>query len=413
VALAGGKVQKYYDNVKLVYEIESRVRDLKRATAPEEETAPKPKPQKQNRSERPRGNEHWNYSLENNRMQWAAVQGVVRREKGIWLNCAKHPEVAAAAYCRTCGRALCEACKRDVRGAIYCEDCLASRVQNPATASGLRASGPNPVLAGLLSLMPFGVAQAYLGQYARGLVYLLVFIGLIWGADNAGPFDFVFGLGIAAFIFFQLFDAVRSARCLQMGQPAPDPFGLDNLLGNAGRPEPAAVSTPPSSGAEVNAVPNTPAEPLQAESHEGRIPVGAFVLICLGVIFLLGNMGMFHFWWLHRLWPVLLIAIGVWMLIPRWDEIASGSARGRRQLMGPAILLVLGTTFLLDQMGHISFGRTWPMVLIVIGLVLFWQRTAPTATRPPMPPSTPSMPPEPPQLGSGATPESDSEQQRR
>jgi hypothetical protein len=137
------------------------------------------------------------------------------------------------------------------------------------------------------------------------------------------------------------------------------------------------------------------------------------VLICLGVIFLLGNMGMFHFWWLHRLWPVLLIGIGVWMLIPRWDEIASGSARGRRQLMGPAILLVLGTTFLLDQMGHISFGRTWPMVLIVIGLVLFWQRTAPTATRLPMPPSTPSMPPEPPQLGSGATPESDSEQQRR
>lgn len=86
VALAGGKVQKYYDNVKLVYEIESRVRDLKRATAPEEETVPaKPKPQKQNRSGRPQGDGHWNNSLENNRLQWAAMQGVVRREKGIWL----------------------------------------------------------------------------------------------------------------------------------------------------------------------------------------------------------------------------------------------------------------------------------------------------------------------------------------
>lgn len=336
------------------------------------------------------------------------------------MNCAKHPEVAAAAYCRTCGRALCETCKRDVRGAIYCEDCLASRVQNPVAGPalvGARPSSPHPAVAGVLAgFFPVGVGQAYNGQYSRGLVYLLVFIGLIWGADHGGPFDFVFGLGIAAYYFFQLIDAVRSARQLQVGLPAPDPFGIDNLLGPGGRPQPWAAApetAAPASGIsqEVPAAPVAqPAEP--PEEGGSRIPTGALVLIVLGVIFLLGNMGMFHFWWLHRLWPVLLIAIGVWMLIPHWDEIASGSPRGRRQLMGPAILLVLGTTFLLDQMGHISFGRTWPMVLIVIGLVLFWQRTAPAATRPPMPPSS-NVPPEPPQLGSGATSDSDSEQQRR
>lgn len=38
------------------------------------------------------------------------------------MNCAIHPEVAGTAFCRTCGKSLCEECKRDVRGVIYCED---------------------------------------------------------------------------------------------------------------------------------------------------------------------------------------------------------------------------------------------------------------------------------------------------
>jgi len=45
------------------------------------------------------------------------------------MNCAVHPEKEAAAYCRTCGKALCEDCKRDVMGAIYCEPCIAARLR--------------------------------------------------------------------------------------------------------------------------------------------------------------------------------------------------------------------------------------------------------------------------------------------
>ncbi len=40
-------------------------------------------------------------------------------------------------------------------------------------------------------------------------------------------------------------------------------------------------------------------------------PMGAVILIGLGLIFLLDNFGlfpMFHFW---RLWPVLLVALGL------------------------------------------------------------------------------------------------------
>jgi len=48
--------------------------------------------------------------------------------------------------------------------------------------------------------------------------------------------------------------------------------------------------------------------------------------------------------------------------------------------MGPAVLITLGVLFLFDQL-HLSywmeFGRTWPALLIVIGLVSFLRHSAP------------------------------------
>ena len=37
------------------------------------------------------------------------------------MNCATHNNVAAVAYCRTCGKPLCANCVRDVRGTMFCE----------------------------------------------------------------------------------------------------------------------------------------------------------------------------------------------------------------------------------------------------------------------------------------------------
>jgi hypothetical protein len=48
--------------------------------------------------------------------------------------------------------------------------------------------------------------------------------------------------------------------------------------------------------------------------------------------------------------------------------------------MGPAVLITIGVLFLLDQMTHIhwmEFGRTWPALLIIIGLIMFLQHNAP------------------------------------
>jgi hypothetical protein len=58
-----------------------------------------------------------------------------------------------------------------------------------------------------------------------------------------------------------------------------------------------------------------------------------------------------------------------------------GCARCRAHgFMGPAILITIGVLFLIDQVTHVywmEFGRTWPALLIVIGLVMFLQHNAP------------------------------------
>jgi len=40
-----------------------------------------------------------------------------------------------------------------------------------------------------------------------------------------------------------------------------------------------------------------------------------------------------------------------------------------RAIRGPVMLVTLGTLFLIDHSGGVSFGRTWPVLLIVLGLL--------------------------------------------
>jgi TM2 domain-containing membrane protein YozV len=253
------------------------------------------------------------------------------------MNCAVHTDVPAAAYCRTCGKALCPACERDVRGVIYCEDCIAKRLQDtmPAattvgTASGAPAvnvppvvvvpNAPNPGLAGVLAgFFPFGVGQVYNGQYSKGLAHLLLFALLIWGMNQgSGGSDAFFAFCFAGFYFYQIIDAVRSARALQVGATPPDPFGLGKLFGGQAA-APAAATNPTSASATGTGSTGTVATgmptitPVQGGVRVGdtHVPTGAIVLIGLGLIFLLDNLGIFHWHWIGRLWPLILIALGL------------------------------------------------------------------------------------------------------
>ncbi|MGC2768703.1 MAG: DUF5668 domain-containing protein [Candidatus Acidiferrum sp.] len=74
-----------------------------------------------------------------------------------------------------------------------------------------------------------------------------------------------------------------------------------------------------------------------------------------------------------------------------------------RGMMGPAVLITLGVLFLLHQVrgGHFDFGNTWPVLLMVIGILLLASSLAPRDGHiepppplvPPPPPAPPAMPP--------------------
>jgi hypothetical protein len=67
-------------------------------------------------------------------------------------------------------------------------------------------------------------------------------------------------------------------------------------------------------------------------------------------------------------------------------------------LMGAAMLVTLGVLFLLSTMAHIRFHNTFPVILIVLGVMLFLRSSGSTAghispggaaTSLPAPPSAP------------------------
>ncbi len=59
-----------------------------------------------------------------------------------------------------------------------------------------------------------------------------------------------------------------------------------------------------------------------------------------------------------------------------------------RRLRGPAFLILVGITALLNQWGVLSFSRSWPLYLILAGVIGLAERAAIIAA-PPVPPAYP------------------------
>ena len=189
------------------------------------------------------------------------------------MKCANHPDRDAVAYCGLCGRPLCAECEREVHGMIYCETCLATRLQSPFLGS---SAGPSPGVGLALGFIP-GVGAIYNGQIVKAMIQVLIFGSLIALSNRVGsPVDTIFGLGAAAFYFYMVIDSYQTAKAKQLGQPTPEWFGLGDTKMSA--------------------------------------PIGAALLIGLGVLFLLDNFGIPVFHEVGRFWPVLLIVIGVLLL---------------------------------------------------------------------------------------------------
>ena len=213
------------------------------------------------------------------------------------MNCAVHTDVDAVGYCRNCGKAMCSTCVRPVRDVLYCEDCLATIMGIPA-ATPAALPGPlvpppgalpppvpsrptsSPGVAFVLGLFP-GLGAVYNGEYNKALIHIVVFIAMIFGlnTDIGDAAETVLGLLVAGFILYMAFDAMRVAKARNLGE--------------------------------------TPVDPL--ESWSKNRPVGPIILIALGVLFLLNNFNWFPFWRIQRLWPLVLIGVGILMFRNRLE----------------------------------------------------------------------------------------------
>jgi len=218
------------------------------------------------------------------------------------MNCLNHPEIPATAFCRTCGKPLCDACKRPAQGSVYCEEHVPAQAATPARPAAPVYSPPpaaepgvSPGLAFALGLVIPGVGAIYNGQYAKGLVHAVIF-GLlvsILSSGSAHGMEPLFGFLIAAWVFYMALEAYHTAQKRRAGEPVDEFSSLINL-----------------------------------HTRGSRFPAGAVVLIGLGVLLLLNTTDIIPLEKVLRYWPVLLILLGVYLLYVRLTGLGerSGSA---------------------------------------------------------------------------------------
>ena len=223
------------------------------------------------------------------------------------MNCQNHPDVPAAAYCRTCGKAVCENCRREAYGTVFCEEHAPVPASAQPPNSGSQAPGPRPAPPGAvppqaahaaytvsdaspglalgLGFIP-GVGAIYNGQYAKGLVHAVIFgiIISILNSNVGGGIEVIFSFVLTAWVFYMAFEAYHTARKRRLGIPVDEYSGLMSLEG----------------------------------ARHGAPALGA-ILVLLGVVLLLQTLHLFNFAYLARYWPVLLIGAGAYLLYSRFS----------------------------------------------------------------------------------------------
>src|SRR5260370_7890796 len=96
--------------------------------------------------------------------------------------------------------------------------------------------------------------------------------------------------------------------------------------------------------------------------------IGPIVLIGLGVLFLLHTMGVPLFYHFGKLWPLVLIGIGGWLIWQRTQRAACRCVACTAVcLMGPAILVTIGIMVFLDYFTRIRrVDRSPPLLLSLV-----------------------------------------------
>jgi hypothetical protein len=136
---------------------------------------------------------------------------------------------------------------------------------------------PNPTLAGLLGVIP-GVGAMYNGQLVKGLLHLAIFAILVVLQNNVSG---VFGLFVAGWILYQVFDAYHTARARRDGTPLPNLFGINDLADRIGAGQgfgapPGAPGQGPGSGPAGYGytAPTSPVPPPSAAAWDWKSTAG-------------------------------------------------------------------------------------------------------------------------------------------
>jgi Domain of unknown function (DUF5668) len=216
-------------------------------------------------------------------------------------------------YCRMCGKGLEESDAAAAEGALYCAEhapqAQAAALPAPqaeaehylappyhAPASPYAASQPPPLpranehvsppLAFVLGFIP-GVGAVYNGQYAKGLLHVVIFGSIISILSSGAAEGFVplFGLMIPTFVFYMAFEAYHTAKKRQDGEMVDEFSGL-----------------------------------VRGHGTRSRFPMAPVLLIVFGVLFLLDNLDLLKIGRLLRYWPALLIVLGLFLLYERIAE---------------------------------------------------------------------------------------------
>lgn len=302
------------------------------------------------------------------------------------MDCANHSGVSSTAFCQNCGKPLCQACVRSAPGGqIFCEPCMTAWQSTQHTFVATPIGEPNPVVAAALGVIP-GVGAMYNGQFIKGFVHVFVFAVLVTLAGHHGIFGLFIPAWII-YQVFEAYHVARarrdgtplpdplglnevnswfypSGRTQHPGQPGPIPrttglgtpgpgsagFGPSNP-GTAGTgpaspyqapyqnpylppgtnqpgewqstyqgPGAGPAGTDPSTGGP-GYPPMPPIPPMHWRRPE---PIGAVVLIALGLLFLLNRIDWLSGRIFEYSWPLVLIGLGVWMIVRRVGGVQGG-----------------------------------------------------------------------------------------
>ena len=358
---------KYYESLRFVYEIQTQIKDWREKSAAEQQPT----------------------------TTTAAEAGPAAAKFDQTgcdaMNCAKHSDVQATAFCRSCGKALCDVCQIKSQGTVFCEEhrpmetnvlhndaiygrpeyspytapvvpplppqqqMLPPMAPRPALGAPSVASSASPGLAFILGWIP-GVGAIYNGQYAKGLVHAVVFGMLVTVLDSrTRGFEPLFGMGMVAFIFYMAFEAYHTAKRRTQGIPVEEFSSL-----------------------------------MHYDPNSGRLPLGPVLMIGFGCVVPAGQFRP------HSSGPDSEVLAGgtdwCWLIPADGPRAIAQAVEGQRRKKiamdntlaklirasrGPVLLMTFGALLAIHQFSGISFDQTFPVLIIVFGMMWLLERMTP------------------------------------